>query len=217
MEAKSKLVMEICNISSSSFSSCTLHSHSSIRKSAFVDWYLILSVDEDAGLDVIRRRFRQLALQLHPDKNGHPKAEVAFKLVSEAYTCLTDKSRRKAFDSERRNNSFCRECQRKLQLIPRENYRYNDRMKKALKEVQNRIREENRVIESCLRANQASRGSPVFDPSDRLSFPGYPHRRTHVFQKTQDCCYFPRSEIRCDSPLCQIRTKNSSSTPGFRS
>ncbi|XP_039127060.1 dnaJ homolog subfamily B member 9 [Dioscorea cayenensis subsp. rotundata] len=196
--------MEICNISSS-YSSCTHHC-SSIRKPVFVDWYLILSVDEDAGIDVIRKRYHQLALQLHPDKNRHPKAEVAFKIVSEGYACLTDKSKRKAFDSER--NSFCRECRRKLQKSPVEHYNRRDtdrlksrRMIQALKEVQNRIKAENRVIENCLRANRASReGSPLFDPSDRLSFPGYPHQRTHIFQKPQ--------EIKCESPLYQIRKKH---------
>lgn len=40
-------------------------------------------MEEDAGIDVIRKQYHKLALQLHPDKNKHPKAEVAFKLVSE--------------------------------------------------------------------------------------------------------------------------------------
>ncbi|KAK1295340.1 hypothetical protein QJS10_CPA16g01581 [Acorus calamus] len=49
-----------------------------------------------------------VALQLHPDKNKHSKAEIAFKLVSEAYECLSDKTKRKAFNADRKNY-FCKE------------------------------------------------------------------------------------------------------------
>ncbi|KAF5738737.1 hypothetical protein HS088_TW13G01638 [Tripterygium wilfordii] len=40
--------------------------------------HLVSQVEENAGLDVIRKRYHKLALQLHPDKNKHPKAETAF-------------------------------------------------------------------------------------------------------------------------------------------
>ncbi|KAL0916339.1 hypothetical protein M5K25_013842 [Dendrobium thyrsiflorum] len=106
-EQKAELVKEICFISSA-FASCE-HLSSNGRNRVFVDWYLILKVDEDSDLDVIRRSYRQLALQLHPDKNKHPKAEVAFKLISEAYYCLSDKARRKCFNGERSSN-FCKDC-----------------------------------------------------------------------------------------------------------
>ncbi|KAK9161639.1 hypothetical protein Syun_007980 [Stephania yunnanensis] len=40
-------------------------------------------VEENANLDAIRKQYHKLALNLHPDKNKHPKAEIAFKLVLE--------------------------------------------------------------------------------------------------------------------------------------
>ncbi|KAK4380081.1 hypothetical protein RND71_001943 [Anisodus tanguticus] len=101
--AKWKLVSEICDISIP----C---SHQYPTNSAFIDWYLLLDVDEDAGVDVIKQRYHKLALQLHPDKNKHPKAEIAFKLVSQAYVCLTDEASREAFETDRRRNHICPKC-----------------------------------------------------------------------------------------------------------
>ncbi|XP_039015605.1 uncharacterized protein LOC120146005 isoform X1 [Hibiscus syriacus] len=60
-----------------------------------------LQVAENAGFQLIKRRYHNLALQLHPDKNKHPKAEIAFKLVSEAYACVSDGPKRRAFNIER--------------------------------------------------------------------------------------------------------------------
>ncbi|KAK9146994.1 hypothetical protein Sjap_006897 [Stephania japonica] len=80
IESKSKLVTEICSIATLSIA--CIHGCCG-SKSPFIDWYLLLRVGEDAETDVIRKQYRKLALQLHPDKNSHPKAEVAFKLVSE--------------------------------------------------------------------------------------------------------------------------------------
>lgn len=74
-----------------------------------IDWYCILKVEENAEIDVVRRRYRQLALLLHPDKNKHPKAETAFKLVSEAYACLSDKRKRAIYNIERKK-LLCKKC-----------------------------------------------------------------------------------------------------------
>ncbi|GFZ21768.1 hypothetical protein Acr_29g0009300 [Actinidia rufa] len=103
-DLKSQLVTEICNISRRAIA-CG-HSTSPI-----VDWYLILQVEENAGLEVIRKQYHKLALQLHPDKNKHPKAEVAFKLVSEAYGCLSEAKKRAEFNFQRQNSN-CSECNR---------------------------------------------------------------------------------------------------------
>ncbi|EFJ32703.1 hypothetical protein SELMODRAFT_407756 [Selaginella moellendorffii] len=65
------------------------------------DWYRVLQVDEEADSIAIKKRYRQLALLLHPDKNKNAKSEEAFKLVSEAYACLSDRSLRRSFDIER--------------------------------------------------------------------------------------------------------------------
>ncbi|KAG1326261.1 pre-mRNA-splicing factor cwf23 [Cocos nucifera] len=222
LDSKALLVRDICAISSI-FTFCT-HRRRSPRKPAFVDWYLILGIDEDSEVDVIRRRYRQLALQLHPDKNKHPKAEVAFKLVSEAYACLSDKIRRRDFNSDRRD-SYCKECNQKSDTnSSKERNGHHDRRRtkskrilQALKEVQNRFREECRVIESCLRANAAfQRDFPLFDPSDYLLFPEYPHHRDRLNKNPQDIWYNHASEVqnskrrggRCESPIYQARPEN---------
>ncbi|KAK1570977.1 hypothetical protein Q3G72_010071 [Acer saccharum] len=60
-------------------------------------------------MDVVRKRYHKLALLLHLDKSKHPKSETAFKLISEAYTCLSDSAKRRAFNLKRWKD-FCIEC-----------------------------------------------------------------------------------------------------------
>lgn len=63
------------------------------------DYYKILGLREEASLKDIKKRFRQLALQYHPDRNpGDPISEEFFKLVAEAYHVLSDKKRRHFYD-----------------------------------------------------------------------------------------------------------------------
>jgi len=47
-------------------------------------------------------------------KNKHPKAETAFKLVSEAYACLSDKRKRAVYNVER-SKLLCKKCQHMVQ------------------------------------------------------------------------------------------------------
>ncbi|GFP91317.1 Dnaj homolog subfamily b member 12 [Phtheirospermum japonicum] len=58
------------------------------------DWYGVLGVGSSADDDAIKRQYRKLALMLHPDKNSSAGAEGAFKLISEAWSLLSDKARR---------------------------------------------------------------------------------------------------------------------------
>ncbi len=63
------------------------------------DPYKILGVERDADPDTIKRRYRKLARELHPDVNpDDPSAEDRFKRVSQAYSVLSDVEKRKAFD-----------------------------------------------------------------------------------------------------------------------
>jgi molecular chaperone DnaJ len=66
------------------------------------DYYKALGVAKDASADEIKKVYRKLARQLHPDKNpGDEKAEARFKEVSEAYDVLSDPAKRKEYDEAR--------------------------------------------------------------------------------------------------------------------
>ncbi|ESQ55409.1 hypothetical protein EUTSA_v10026868mg [Eutrema salsugineum] len=65
------------------------------------DWYGILGVDPLADDVAVKKQYRKLALLLHPDKNKCQGAEGAFKLVLEAWSLLSDKVKRIAFDLKR--------------------------------------------------------------------------------------------------------------------
>ncbi|CAM0877627.1 unnamed protein product [Alopecurus aequalis] len=257
---KAQVAREVC-ASSAAFASCT-HRRRSPRRPHFVDWYLVLAIGETSSEDAIKRRYRHLALQLHPDKNRHPKAEVAFKLVSEAQACLTDKARRRAFDAERAT-AFCAACHARLAVA--RNRASTDKKStpavrsgqqqqargsvakprtgggggrrppmpaptQALREVQNRLRDECRIIDDCLRANadvaRRRQSFPLFDPSDRQRFPNYPHARPPPLSPFAGCRPFeeelgvpgvgqdqgwtcrgaPGGGSCCESPVYQVRT-----------
>ncbi|XP_057989268.1 uncharacterized protein LOC110649569 isoform X2 [Hevea brasiliensis] len=67
------------------------------------DWYGILGVNPKADDENVRKQYRKLALLLHPDKNKSIGADGAFKLISQAWSLLSDKSKRVAHDMKRRN------------------------------------------------------------------------------------------------------------------
>ncbi|XP_050239900.1 uncharacterized protein LOC126688985 [Quercus robur] len=172
------LVTQICSISTRSIA-CIHRQGCSLVKSPFIDWYHILGVEENAGTEVLRKQYHKLALQLHPDKNKHPKAETAFKLVSEAYTRLSDSAKRKAFDLERWKY-FCLECntipyttRNSSASKPKgRNHTSQSRSHKilgGLKDIRERFREEARVIQNCLKTTATSRKeSPLFTPPNHL-------------------------------------------------
>jgi DnaJ-class molecular chaperone len=61
--------------------------------------YEVLGVKKDAGADEIRKVYRQLAKQFHPDLNpGKPEAEARFKAISAAYDLLSDPEKRGRYD-----------------------------------------------------------------------------------------------------------------------
>ncbi len=67
------------------------------------DFYKELGVSSSATPDEIKKAYRKLARDLHPDKNpGDSKAEERFKAVSEAHAVLSDAEKRKEYDEARR-------------------------------------------------------------------------------------------------------------------
>ena len=52
------------------------------------DFYQILGVSRDADADTLKRAYRKLARQYHPDVNKEPGAEDKFKEIGKAYDCL---------------------------------------------------------------------------------------------------------------------------------
>jgi DnaJ-class molecular chaperone len=51
------------------------------------DYYMILEVDQTAGLELIIKSYRQLALKLHPDRNPSRDATAKFQRVCQIQTC----------------------------------------------------------------------------------------------------------------------------------
>jgi len=63
------------------------------------DYYEVLGVARDAAAADIKKAYRKLALQLHPDQNpGNKEAEAKFKEAAEAYDVLGDEEKRKKYD-----------------------------------------------------------------------------------------------------------------------
>lgn len=65
-----------------------------------MNYYEILGVSREASADAIRKAYRELALQWHPDKNPDKPQESAemFRRISEAYEVLSDPEKRHSYD-----------------------------------------------------------------------------------------------------------------------
>src|SRR5512139_3300704 len=64
------------------------------------DYYEMLGVNKNASDEEIKRSYRKLAMKYHPDRNANKKeAEERFKELNEAYAVLSDKEKRKQYDT----------------------------------------------------------------------------------------------------------------------
>ena len=62
------------------------------------DYYEVLGLARSATGDEIKRAFRKLAMEFHPDRNAEAGAEARFKEINEAYEVLSDPDKRAAYD-----------------------------------------------------------------------------------------------------------------------
>src|SRR5690606_20041147 len=71
------------------------------------DFYKVLGVASNASSDEIKKAYRKLAKQYHPDANPNDAtAAERFKEISEAYSVLSDDAKRKQYDEMRRYGAF---------------------------------------------------------------------------------------------------------------
>ena len=71
------------------------------------DYYQVLGVPETATTDEIKKAFRRLAKQHHPDRNpNNPQSAERFKEINEAHDVLSDADKRKKYDQLRRYGAF---------------------------------------------------------------------------------------------------------------
>jgi curved DNA-binding protein len=73
-------------------------------KMNFKDYYTVLGVEPDADDKVIKKAYKKLAVQYHPDVSKHPEAEAKFKEISEAYEVLHNTKKRAEYDELRHHH-----------------------------------------------------------------------------------------------------------------
>src|SRR5258707_14622878 len=62
------------------------------------DYYRVLGVERGADEEELKKAYRKMAMQYHPDRNNEPDAEARFKELTEAYEVLRDPEKRAVYD-----------------------------------------------------------------------------------------------------------------------
>ena len=68
------------------------------KKRDFKDYYKVLGLERGASEADVKKAYRKLALQFHPDKNSAPGSEEIFKVISKSFAILGDSSKRRRYD-----------------------------------------------------------------------------------------------------------------------
>ena len=68
------------------------------------DYYQLLKVERNATIDNIKKAYRKLALEFHPDVNKNENAEEIFKAIGEAYMVLSNNEKRHNYDQTGRTD-----------------------------------------------------------------------------------------------------------------
>jgi len=63
------------------------------------DYYEVLGLQKGASAEDVKKAFRKLAFQYHPDRNKEPGSEEKFKEISEAYAVLSDPAKKEKYDA----------------------------------------------------------------------------------------------------------------------
>src|SRR5216684_8067603 len=66
--------------------------------SVATDYYAVLGVRRDANAEEIKKAYRRLARELHPDVNPDPATQERFKEITQAYEVLSDTDKRRMYD-----------------------------------------------------------------------------------------------------------------------
>ncbi|TXG55516.1 hypothetical protein EZV62_020772 [Acer yangbiense] len=74
---------------------------SEVKRNGEIDYYAVLGLKPSANKEAVKKQYRKMAVLLHPDKNKCVGADGAFKLVSEAWTLLSDNIKRSSYDLKR--------------------------------------------------------------------------------------------------------------------
>ncbi|KAI3524079.1 hypothetical protein L1887_02720 [Cichorium endivia] len=91
------------------------------KVSGEVDWYGILGLNPNADDGTIRKQYRKLALVLHPDRNMSINTTGAFRLIFEAWSLLSNKTRRAAYNQRRSMKYFQQNGVHTKPLTPKPN------------------------------------------------------------------------------------------------
>lgn len=96
-----------------------------------MNYYQILQISNDATLTDVKKAYRKLALQYHPDRNlgNEKKAEQIFRVVAEAYEVLSDETKRKEYDNMLRYgnaNRYSNQQQQQQQYYQQHQHHFRD-------------------------------------------------------------------------------------------